>query len=79
MRSTIIFFPNTHQQQHFATSFNAFRHRYLLRCAKHYMDFSFKSQAVSGCLCQPAPLGCELKLNPDSFMNATYLEDPSEC
>jgi hypothetical protein len=34
---------------------------------------------VSGYLCQPASLGCELKLNADIFMNATYLEGPSEC
>jgi hypothetical protein len=47
---------------------------YLLRCAEHHIVFFFESQAVSGYLCKPASLGCELELNADIFMNATYLE-----
>jgi hypothetical protein len=46
---------------------------------RYHIAFYFESQAVSGCLYQPASLGCELKLNTDIFMNVTYVEGPSEC
>jgi hypothetical protein len=74
MGSAIFFSPNTHQQQHPSM------HIAIpppMRRTPHY--FFFESQAVSGYLCQPAPLGCEMKLNADNFMNATYLEGPRGC
>ena len=80
MGSAIFFPPNTHQQQ--TTTL-----RNILQCISPIPPsmrrtshcFFFESQAVSGYLCQLASLGCELELNADIFMNATYLEGPSEC
>jgi hypothetical protein len=73
MGSVIFFSPNTHQQQHFATSFNAFRHT-----SSDAQNITLFFLRVPNCVGVLMPTSftrmCELKLNADIFMNATYLE-----